>query len=284
VSTLTKVLVVLLTLSAIFLCGIVVTYAASAANYKEKYEVAATDNKDLVAGKTTLQSQLNEAIKAKLDESAAFQDQIGKLTAENGALQSEVLTLKAAKDELQTRILGWQGTVEKNTAIVANLQEQLAATRAELDKSRGEMVTDRGQLNQLRASFEEKSLQLKSLERENMRLVEEKGTDGKSSSRTSVPAAVTAPLGGVRPAPAATPKVAIEGRVGDVRMDSMLASLNIGSANGVKMGDVFFVVRGDQFICNITVTNVDVDTSVGQIGMLKAGTQPQTGDTVTNKL
>ena len=37
-STLTKVLIVLLTLASIFLCGIVVTYVANAADFKEKYD------------------------------------------------------------------------------------------------------------------------------------------------------------------------------------------------------------------------------------------------------
>lgn len=35
-STLTKILIVLLTLSSIFLCGIVVTYVANAEDYKQK--------------------------------------------------------------------------------------------------------------------------------------------------------------------------------------------------------------------------------------------------------
>ena len=37
-STLTKVLIVLLTLASIFLCGIVVTYVANAVDFKEKYD------------------------------------------------------------------------------------------------------------------------------------------------------------------------------------------------------------------------------------------------------
>jgi hypothetical protein len=284
VSTLTKVLVVLLTLSAIFLCGIVVTYAASAANYKAKYDDTATENKELAAGKATLQSQLNEGLKAKQDAIASLQDQINKLTADNSSLQSEALTLKAAKDELQERINGWTGTIQKNNQIVADLQQQLAATRGELDKIRGEVVTDRGQLSQVRASFEEKSLQLKSLERENMRLVEDKtALENKAGGRVAAPAA-TSPIGSLKPVPAMSPKVAVSGLIKEVRMDSMLASLNIGSASGVKVGDVLYVVRGDQFICNIAVTNVDVDTAVGQISMLKAGLQPQAGDVVTNKL
>ncbi len=281
-STLTKVLVVLLTLSAIFLCGIVVTYAASASNYKAKHEDAMADNKALSASASLLQSQLNEGLKAKQDEITALQQQISRLTNENSNLQSEVLTLRAAKDELQERINGWSGIMQRNTAMFGDLQQQLTATRAELDKVRNDLVTDRGQLGQARAALEEKTLQLRSLERENMRLVEDKAAlESKLGGRSG--AAATA-VSSVRPVAPSPSKMLLEGQIREVRMDNMLASVSIGSANGVKAGDVLHVIRGDMFVCDIVVTNVDTDTSVGQITMLKPGLQPQSGDTVTNKL
>ncbi len=284
-STLTKVLVVLLTLSAIFLCGIVVTYAASATNYKAGHDAAVMDNKSLSASTSLLQTQLNEGLKAKQDEIVSLQQQLNRLMAENSNLQSEALTLKAAKDELQERVIGWSGTMQKNTLIVSDLQQQLAATRGELDKLRNDLVTDRGQLGQVRAALEEKTLQLKSLERENMRLVEDKAAlENRLGGRSSVATPVTSMVGSARPAASPTSKLLLEGTIREVRMDNMLASLSIGSANGVKAGDVLHVIRGETFVCDIAVTNVDTDTSVGQITMLKAGLQPQAGDTVTNKL
>jgi septal ring factor EnvC (AmiA/AmiB activator) len=286
VSTLTKVLVVLLTLSAIFLCGIVVTYAASAANYKLKHDDAMTENKSLSASAAQLQAQLNEGLKAKQDEIASLQDQLNKSVAENGKLQSETLTLKASRDELQERVNGWSGTMQKNTQIVADLQQQLASTREELDKLRNELVTDRGQLSQARAALEDKTLQLKSLEREKMRLIEDKtALENKLGGRPSATRpAVTAPVSAVKAAAGPTPKVVLQGRINEVRLDSMLATINIGSANGVKAGDTLHVIRGDQFVCSIYVTTVDTDNSAGQITTLKAGLQPKEGDMVTNKL
>jgi hypothetical protein len=285
VSTLTKVLVVLVTASAIFLCGVVVIYAASAVNYKVKHDEVATENKALASSGAMLQSQLNEGLKAKQDEIASLQEQLNRATSENSNLQSQALTLKAAKDELQERINGWSGTIQKNTLIVADLQKQLADSRAELDKVRNDQVTDRGQLGQVRAALEDKSLQLKSMERENLRLVEDKtAVESKLGGRPVSVSSATAPVNTIKAAPSSTPKVALDGRITEVRMDSSLASLSIGSANGVKMGDVLHVIRGDQFICNIFVTDVSVDSAVGQITMLKAGAQPEAGDTVTNKL
>lgn len=284
-STLTKVLVVLVTLAGTFLCGIVVLYAASATNYRAKHDDVVTDNKALNANVMMLQTQLNEGLKSKQDEIDTLRQQLNRLIKENSDLQAEALTLKAAKDVLQERITGWSGTMQQNTAIVADLQQQLKTTRDELDKVRNELVTDRGQLSQVRAAFEEKTLQLKALERENMRLVEEKtAIENRLGGRVSAVMPVTAPAGSVRPALGPTPKVVLEGRIKEVRMDSMLASLNMGSANGVRAGDVLHVIRGDQFICDISVTNVDVDTCVGKITMLKSGFQPTAGDIVTNKL
>ncbi|HSV27713.1 MAG TPA: hypothetical protein VLH60_07455, partial [Sedimentisphaerales bacterium] len=285
VSNLTKVLVVLLTLSAIFLCGVVVTYATSAANYRAKYDDAVTDNQAKAAAASLLRQQLNEGLKARQDENTLLQQQISRLVAENANLQSEALTLRAAKDELQERIVGWSGTVQKNTLIVADLQQQLAATRTELDKARNELVTDRGQLSQVRAALEERTLQLRSLERENMRLVEDRAAlEVRPGGRAAAVSPVTALAGTVRPAPAPTTKLLLEGVVREVRMGDRLASLSIGTASGVKVGDVLHVIRGDQYVCDIVITNVDIDSSVGQITMMKAGHQPQPGDTVTNRL
>jgi hypothetical protein len=285
VSTLTKVLVVLVTASAIFLCGVVVIYAASAVNYKVKHDEVATENKALASSGAMLQTQLNEGLKAKQDEIASLQEQLNRATSENSNLQSQALTLKAAKDELQERINGWSGTIQKNTLIVADLQKQLADSRAELDKVRNDLVTDRGQLGQVRAALEDKSLQLKSMERENARLIEDKAAvESKLGGRPVSMSSAKTPVNTVKTAPSSTPKVGLDGRITEVRMDSSLASLSIGSANGLKTGDVLHVIRGDQFICNIFVTDVSVDSAVGQITMLKAGAQPEAGDTVTNKL
>ena len=93
-STLTKVLIVLLTISSIFLCGIVVTYVANAVDYKDKYDEldqsyrAAKKNEENARKK--LNEQTNKAEEDKLqsaNEIAALQVQAGEL--ENKLIEEE---------------------------------------------------------------------------------------------------------------------------------------------------------------------------------------------------
>ena len=64
-STLTKILIVLLTLSSIFLCGIVVTYVANADNYRQKYNQIKSDIDSLRKKADNLTKQVNEKINQK---------------------------------------------------------------------------------------------------------------------------------------------------------------------------------------------------------------------------
>ena len=77
-STLTKVLIVLLTIASIFLCGIVVTYVSNAENYRQRFndlrddKLAAEENakqaqqasKEAIDAKNALERKLNDEINA----------------------------------------------------------------------------------------------------------------------------------------------------------------------------------------------------------------------------
>ena len=60
-STLTKILVVLLAAASLFLCGIVVTYVATTSNYKNAYDDLKDDMKQLKANYTGVKEKLNES-------------------------------------------------------------------------------------------------------------------------------------------------------------------------------------------------------------------------------
>jgi hypothetical protein len=80
-SNLTKILIVLLTISAIFLCGIVVTYVATADNYKEKYAQLNSERSSLEQEKESLNTQLKEKIQQKDDLEKSLNAQIATLKA-----------------------------------------------------------------------------------------------------------------------------------------------------------------------------------------------------------
>jgi flagellar motility protein MotE (MotC chaperone) len=91
-STLTKVLIVLLTVASIFLCGIVVTYVASAENYRERYDTASRQLRTARQNEDATTDQFND-LKKRTDEEKL------KLNGDISALQQEVATLKRRSGE-----------------------------------------------------------------------------------------------------------------------------------------------------------------------------------------
>jgi predicted nucleic acid-binding Zn-ribbon protein len=95
-STLTKVLIVLLTLASIFLCGIVVTYVANATDFKEKYESQNSRYQAAIQKAENAEENFNklknETDQAKLDldsKIAALEQRINSLSADLKQAQSE---------------------------------------------------------------------------------------------------------------------------------------------------------------------------------------------------
>ena len=60
------------------------------------------------------------------------------------------------------------------------------------------------------------------------------------------------------------------------------AELSIGSADGVKKDMVFHVTRGDRFLCDIVIFEVDPDKAVGKMELVQE--TPKAGDTVCTNL
>ena len=48
-------------------------------------------------------------------------------------------------------------------------------------------------------------------------------------------------------------------------VDGSVATISIGSADGVRIGKRFHVIRGGVFICDIVISDVDSETSAGTI-------------------
>jgi hypothetical protein len=61
-----------------------------------------------------------------------------------------------------------------------------------------------------------------------------------------------------------------------------MAGISIGSADGVKEGMRFHVTRGDEFICDILIIDVDAEEAVGVLEYVQQN--PRVGDNVSTNL
>jgi hypothetical protein len=168
---------------------------------------------------------------------------------------------------------------------VRNLQDSLNQTQSQLDEARAQGIKDQKELNQITADLYEKIVQLQDLEAERRRLLEQKTAlesqlsmaGGAIQPKEIIP--VTPLTQPATPTPAVTTSD-IKGLV--VAIGESMVQLSVGSADGVKPNMVFHITRGDRFLCDIVITDVDINQSAGVLELVQQ--RPQVGDTASTQL
>jgi flagellar biosynthesis chaperone FliJ len=272
-STLTKILIVLLSLFSIFLCGTVVTYVGTAKNYKSAYENLSTELTALKKKTTDYEQQLEEK-KRQMDELAGKLDaEIAKLKTEKGQIEQELKDASRSKAALEEKVQSLAAAALGFEETVGGMEESLKTTRQELDKARAEGIKLTKNLDEITASLEEKIAQLNAVDAEKRRLLEQQTFGGPGAAVSSEP---------VTPLPDDSAKgivetpvsMALQGMV--TAVDGSLVTLSIGDADGVVKGMIFHVIRNDNFVCDIMITEVDTEASAGATQLIQA--QPIVGD------
>ncbi|MCJ7730000.1 MAG: hypothetical protein MUO27_09020, partial [Sedimentisphaerales bacterium] len=86
----------------------------------------------------------------------------------------------------------------------------------------------------------------------------------------------------VMPAEPATTQISLKGLVTNVDLGNSLVEISIGAADGVKEGMKFYVTRGEEFICDILIYDVEAEKAVGLLDMVSK--EPKAGDNVSTNL
>jgi seryl-tRNA synthetase len=281
---------VLLTLSSIFLCGIVVTYVANADNYRGKYAEIRSER-----------DGLDKKLKAKTDEANKY---IGEKQQVEDRLRDEIASLKAKIDKLE----GDLGDVERERAsLLAQVESWTSITKDfyttndkqgtllqntldELKRVQAEEIKQRKELSETTAQLVEKMAIIEQLQTDNKHLLEEK-TDLQTKldsllrpagKAAAAPVPVTPGKTKVMPAEPAMAQISLKGQVTNVDLQNSLIEISIGAADGVKEGMKFYVTRGDEFICDILIYDVEADKAVGLLDLVNK--QPKLGDSVSTNL
>lgn len=284
-STLTKILVVLLSLFAIFLCGLMVSYVGSANNYKALYEgeelarqTVQSENISLIARYEEQVAKTKELEIKKDLEIQSLQDRLNQVTV--NLQQTERL-----KQEYQSRADSWKGVMTGLEQSVSSMIDSLKLTRDQLENSRSNNIKIQKELDQKTASLYEKLVELQRLEAERRRILEQKTdlekniTQLTGGSATQSSGVVTQISNQAKPTPMVAASV-INGLVSE--LDGSLATLSVGTADGVEKGMVFHITRGSEFLCDVVVTDVDVNKCAGTLEMIQQ--RPKIGDTAATKL
>ena len=289
-STLTKILIVLLTLSSIFLCGIVVTYVANADNYRQKYNNLRADKDSLSKKVKNLTKQVNEKIEQKRLLEDKLSSEIASLKAEIGKLQADLDNAEREKAVLLQKVNNWTSIVQDFRETNDDQGRLLEETLDQLKKVQAEQIKDRKELNETTTVLVEKMAIVETLEARAKRLIEEKTELQNRLDRflqplgkvAAVPVPITPEKAVARPAKPTVEDIALQGLVTAVDLKNSMASISIGTADGVKEGMKFHVIRGDEFICDILIIDIDAEEAVGILELVQK--QPKVGDNVSTNL
>lgn len=288
-SPLTKILIVLLTVFSILLCGIVVAYVGSATDYKKQSD---TFRVQLQAER----EKQNKATKKLEQRKAQFEQaerdlsqQITSFKSEVSRVKGELAAAKRDKANLLDEASKWKAAMASANTTYSEQGKLLENTLTELDKARADRTKMKKELDETSNELIQKLAVIETLEKK-IRALEEETAE--LQSRLSAPliplGKQAAPAMPVTPQPTAVktamPATNIDLRalVTAVDMKNSMASISLGSVDGVREGMRFHVTRGGDFICDILIISVDVEESVGVLEMIQY--QPQMGDNASTNL
>jgi hypothetical protein len=264
-----------------------VTYVGNVNNYKALYDEQKSSNDSLIGQNSSLERRFNEKAALMKDLEAKLNERIQLLEDEKSKLAVELRDSKRTSLEWETRVNSWVGVLTSFEQTISNLEQSLKLTQEQLSKAHSEGIKDRKELNEITASLYEKIVQMQSLEADRRRLLEQKS--GLEEQLTQV----LGPDGAVAAVEPVTPEQDLAKPTGPVPMSAdlkgliteigaSLVSISIGSDDGVRKNMVFHVTRGDEFICDILITDVDTNKAAGVLELVQQS--PRTGDNVSTKL
>lgn len=259
------------------------SFVGNADNFKKLYEDQKSLNSSIQGDAIVKDEQYNTQVKKFSEMEAKRLQQIQTLEADNNRLASELQKAERLALQYQGQADSWKGVMTGFEQSVRNLQATLSETQDQLDRARKQGIKDQKELNEITAALHEKIVLLGAAEAERRRVLE-KYKELEEQKATSVVREVipVTPLNRtVKPASTSVPTSSdIKGLVAEVSAN--LVTLSIGSADGVREKMVFHVTRGERFLCDVIVTNVDINKSAGVLDLVQQ--PPQVGDTVSTQL
>jgi hypothetical protein len=167
--------------------------------------------------------------------------------------------------------------------------ETLNAALAEVKQLKQDEIKLKQELEQTSSALLEKNAIIESLEAEKRRLIEEKADIQTRIDRMQmggkavmgVPP-VTPEKGKVTEGEISAAQINLKCKVAEIDAKNSMATISIGAADGVKEGMTFHVTRGDAFICDILITDVDTEKAVGVLQLVQQ--MPRVGDTAATNL
>jgi hypothetical protein len=285
-STLTKILIVLITISTILLCGFVISYVTSSVNYKERYESQTREKNAAVSKAEDMTDQLNKMTEETDRLSKKLNASIQSLNSELNSVKTELGNAKRENSAMLAKVESFAAITKDFNKTNSDQYDLLQKTLDELDAIQASLIKREKEVDDLTTALDEKMAIVDTLEADKRRLLEQK-TELQArldeqlmptGKRIAVSQPVTKDTSTIKIAPSTKASIDLKGLVTEVDLQNSATGISIGKVDGVKIGMIFHVIRGDQFIRDILIIDVEDTQAVG-VFQLGEGI-PKNGDTV----
>ncbi len=270
-SALTKTFVLLVSVLSIFLCGLVVVFAANTANYKKAYD----SQKALALVAQNEAKNAMEALKSGLARRDAthivLNNNMRALEAQNAKLLAdrfkEVQSRQLAEEQSRVATGTKQALVDQVAALYAtqtHIQDALDSAHEKMLHAQAQVVELRRELN----GEQNRADQLESISkqyREKIYALEDSIVQLRNQLQQVTLASRDPEILGdqVSQAPDLALGIPIRGQITEVRDN--LASISVGSASGVQKDMRFKVYRDNSYLGDLKIVYVQPDESAGRL-------------------
>jgi myosin heavy subunit len=281
---LTKISVVFLVVASLVAMPVFINLAVAHANYKQLYLDQKEAYKRLEAVNTNRQEQvarltadLGKARSESNRQETVLKSRIDDLQREKTQLRLQLASTDGKLDNINLKMASLSESLKTEQGLVAKIQGQLDDAWKDKTRQQKELIRMGELLKEERARADRLAKNSKVLreQAEDMKNTIEQLNDSIASTGQQPGTTVTDDQ--------ALPAAAEQKITGTITaIQNNLASVNIGSAHGVRSGMKLIVYRGDQFVGNLMVEQVRVNESAGVVTDKRLS--PQQGDKVTSSL
>lgn len=277
-STLTKILVVVFVVLAIFASTVFIRQAVERENWRSYYQQQVTQNQILQANLSAEQNRVKAAQTALVDLRKQGSTDMTALRQQlEGALDRERVSQQELR-RLEGEIAGLTLALNQATGVQEQLTQLNQQQQTQLVEGNRRIAQLAEQLSRLEQTAAEQRSAVEQLTRQTRYLQETLAEEQQRSQQLEQLAGGAAPAsGGQQPVSPAT-SATIQGQIAAVR--DGLAQINVGSASGVRQGMQFIIYRNDQYVADLQVESVMPDSASGVL--VNQRQAPQQGDVAVN--
>jgi vacuolar-type H+-ATPase subunit E/Vma4 len=281
---LTKVFVVIATVLSIALSALTIAYATNTDRIRRDYEQQRGKLGMVEASHATSAAQHGSAVTRLNETIASMQNELSQTKGQLTDLQGQRSTLIAERDKANAERSTTQAKIDELAEVAKTQATLLTNYREEVEKLRNSELAFRQQRLDLEDRISDLESQREVLD-QNYRALQEELAAIKTEAQGGRVAA-----GAVSGSSGAFTYAGpiIQGRVESVERDAatskLMAKLNVGTNDKVAKNMRLYVIRDNNFVGNLVVTNADLSFSVGAFDSLGLANEVKAGDLIVSRV